>query len=67
MLAAGYGGEVALVGRRASDCYKDYLSMPNSVIADVCMNMAQVHPDDVSTSVRERLEKQLEEIKDRTG
>ena len=63
MLAAGYGDEVALVGRWASDCYRDYLSMPNSVLAEVCAGMALVRPDDVTPPVRKRLEEHLEAIK----
>jgi hypothetical protein len=63
MLAAGYGEGVALVGRWSSDCYRDYLAIPNSVLAEVCANMALVNPDDVTTTVRARLEAQLEALK----
>ena len=63
MLAAGYGEEVGLIGRWSSDCFKDYLAMPNALLAEVCTNMALVRPDDVSTSVRARLEDALNAIK----
>lgn len=63
MLAAGYGEEVGLVGRWSSDCYRDYLSMPNFLLAEICTNMALVRPDDVTVGVRARLEAQLESLK----
>jgi hypothetical protein len=65
MLAAGYGEEVGLVGRWASDCYRDYLSLPNSQLAEICTNMALVRPGDVTTPVRARLEEQPESIIER--
>ena len=65
MLAAGYGEEVGLMGRWASDCYRDYLSIPNSQLAEIGINMALVRPDDVTSSVRARLEEQLESIIER--
>ena len=48
-----------MVGRRAGDCYKDYLAMPNALIAGVCTNMALARPGDAPTSVRARLEDAL--------